>query len=662
MRHDDQVKVALSLKKDLVLNSGWEIKCEVEEIRDFIVKALTLGMEIPIDEALRDMLSSYDYGFSLTEPVYQIVDGRYQPKGLKTRPPHSFRFEIDAKGQLLEIKQHTSREDKSFSPNIFIHHVYQPEFGNPYGKSDLRAAHPAWTGKKFIFRMMATYLERFANPTVVGKYDKNMDTNEINRFHSMLRSMQNSTTLTIPEEAMVDIIQTNRDSTDAYIKAINLCNMMMARSILVPDLLGIGGGETEGGSFALGNTHYKLFLKMLDKDKTVLQRLITLRLVQPLVKVNFGEYDCAFEFRPFSEENELEFQRIWIEAVKGRIFEPNPEEINHLRAQLRYPQGPVNLTQPQIPAGPFGESNRDGTRRAERPANGDQGDKPKLASKTLDYRLRREVTAYEMKVDFAQVAETLEIHEHRVTPKLKTAGSQIYRDWIEQVRDSGLIRRFQPEKMNDLKPRFLKDMNVVVKRFFKDLYADASQEAAHELLNRKLTLKFEHEPMLPEEFLTYLEAESFKIVGDYATEVTKRMRNILSRGIRDGLAESELVKLLREEAGDISEHWLSTVIRTKTTEVYNQARKIYWETDEIAKEIVKAYEFSAILDERTSEVCERLDGKIFEISEYTDKVTPPLHFNCRSLLVPVTKFEPYTPDAPVDIDSLKDIGGGLIAG
>ena len=40
MRHDDQVKAVINIKKDFVVNTGWKIECEDEDIRDFVTNSL----------------------------------------------------------------------------------------------------------------------------------------------------------------------------------------------------------------------------------------------------------------------------------------------------------------------------------------------------------------------------------------------------------------------------------------------------------------------------------------------------------------------------------------------------------------------------------------------------------------------------------------------
>lgn len=50
---------------------------------------------------------------------------------------------------------------------------------------------------------------------------------------------------------------------------------------------------------------------------------------------------------------------------------------------------------------------------------------------------------------------------------------------------------------------------------------------------------------------------------------------------------------------------------------------------------VEQFEFVATLDNRTSDICQEMDGKVFKMSEREIGVNvPPLHCNCRSTTVP----------------------------
>lgn len=677
MKDDDQVKAALAFKKDAIINSGWRIVCdEKPEIAEFITDNLDNKLEDyelgkSFDETLRDMLSAFVYGFSLAEPIHELnEENLYEYKAIKVRPPHSFRFDIDRFGNIKEIIQSTDLGESKFKPSQFLHYVYQPEFGNPYGKSDLKAAHAAWAAKKFFVRFFAMYIERFASPTVIGKYKAGMDQNEVSRFNTVLKTLQNSTTFAFPEDVAIEFLQNERDATSSYTTGLEMFNTWIARAILVPDLLGVSGAKTGGGSYALGETQFKLFLTTIEKERKSLSKKITLKLIRPLVKANWGNFNCYFEFQPITHENEIEYSKLWTEFMKSRIVKPSEDEINHFRRSVKFPEGPVELQEP--PPNPLAEKDPDKYNDS-MDENGEgmdedkeekNGQTKKVASEEDEEKKEmslnfRELTAYEKTINFSEIRKVLETSEEKITPKLRTAGKAIQADLIDQIRTKGLIRRFEPEKLNAIQPRFLKDMNVVMKNYFLGLFRESYNRAQKEFFPNT-TKKFSDAEILPEEFMDVIEAETFKSVGDYSMDMTKRAKNVLVNGMKSGLSEEQLIAAIKEEMASASERWLQVVVRTKTTEMFNEARKIYWETDEIAKEIVEAYEFSAILDDRTSEVCEELDGKVFEKGEFIDRITPPLHFNCRSLLVPITRYQDYSLDNAPSIEKLQKLGGNLI--
>lgn len=653
MKDDDQVKAAMSIKKDMVINTGWQVVCDDETIKEELetsIEEINKGKFYGgFDAFLRDVLSAYEYGFSMSEVLFKLEAGKYWPKSCAVKPPHSFEFDIDDFGDVTNVRQVGSSSRLDFKPGYFMHFAYQQEWGNPFGKSDLKAAHTPWKAKKFFIRMFAIYAERFGTPTTIGKFPKNYGTSEIAQFNTILKSIQNNTTLAIPDDALVDFIQTARDGSDVYTKGMDMFNTWVARSILVPDLLGISGEKTSGGSYSLGDRQFNLFLQTIANDRRILESKINEKIINPIVKANYGDTVIAkFEFLPYSEEDSLEMSKTWADAVQGKIFKPNEQEVNHFRRSVGFPEGPVEIPAADPAPAPFG--NKPEGKPEEKKMSGDCGHA---------HTYKREMLPYEKKCNFTEIAKTLNDSEEMLVPQIKRAAKLIYTDLVQQVKDKGIMRRFEPAKINALAPRFLKDMNMVFKTNFRDLFKKSYKDAQKEIFPSSTKYAMEDD-MLPGEFLKVLEAESFKMVGDYANEITKKVKNSVMQAIKQGVSESELTHILMEEGDGFTEKWAATVARTKTTEIYNQARKTYWDTDPIASQIIEAYQFSAIIDERTSEVCSNLDGKIFEKNDYTSIIVPPLHFSCRSLLVPITKFEDYKADKPIPVEKLKEWGAGLI--
>ena len=79
----------------------------------------------------------------------------------------------------------------------------------------------------------------------------------------------------------------------------------------------------------------------------------------------------------------------------------------------------------------------------------------------------------------------------------------------------------------------------------------------------------------------------------------------------------------------LSNKQIQTVVRTTVNQVQNAASQAVYSAN---KDVTGQYQYVATLDARTSSICQRLDGQMFE---YDQGPVPPQHFNCRSTTVPI---------------------------
>jgi SPP1 gp7 family putative phage head morphogenesis protein len=85
--------------------------------------------------------------------------------------------------------------------------------------------------------------------------------------------------------------------------------------------------------------------------------------------------------------------------------------------------------------------------------------------------------------------------------------------------------------------------------------------------------------------------------------------------------------------------YLNTLARTNVFEAMNEARYAEFASPELG-DFVQALQFSAILDDRTTDICREMDGHVHRAdSQVWDRYRPPLHFNCRSVLFAVTAID-----------------------
>lgn len=131
--------------------------------------------------------------------------------------------------------------------------------------------------------------------------------------------------------------------------------------------------------------------------------------------------------------------------------------------------------------------------------------------------------------------------------------------------------------------------------------------------------------------------ERFIAKHDEATR--ERIEGAIRRGYFEGQTTEQIVRVIRgTKAGNYADGIIGetrrharTVAHTAVQHVAHVARL---ESMRANADIVKGYRWVSTLDSRTSEVCQSLDGREFELGEGP---MPPAHPNCRSTVVPVLK-------------------------
>lgn len=108
-------------------------------------------------------------------------------------------------------------------------------------------------------------------------------------------------------------------------------------------------------------------------------------------------------------------------------------------------------------------------------------------------------------------------------------------------------------------------------------------------------------------------------------QLADELKDTLAEGFLTGASEQKMVKRIRERF-KVGAFEARRLIRTESTYITEQAKLETYKAIHAEK-----YEYSALLDNRTSKICRKLDGKKFKVSEaQAGKNYPPMHPFCRS--------------------------------
>ncbi|HGP8003885.1 TPA: minor capsid protein [Streptococcus pneumoniae] len=170
--------------------------------------------------------------------------------------------------------------------------------------------------------------------------------------------------------------------------------------------------------------------------------------------------------------------------------------------------------------------------------------------------------------------------------------------------------------------------------FYSDLMKDSYYKATFDLQQQTgIAYGFSG---LPESEIKYL--QSFSWVGDgstYSTDIWKNTGKLTS-SIKDELLMSLMTgRDTRETAQAIAERFnvgqndARRLVRTESAFFHNQMELLSYEEADIEK-----YIFAAVLDKRTSRICQEHDNQVYDRDKAVPGVNcPPMHPWCRSTTV-----------------------------
>lgn len=121
-------------------------------------------------------------------------------------------------------------------------------------------------------------------------------------------------------------------------------------------------------------------------------------------------------------------------------------------------------------------------------------------------------------------------------------------------------------------------------------------------------------------------------------KLTDWLNTDLPRHMASGSSIERISKDLSKKL-DVSYNNAVRLVRTEVNYISNQSSMDSYKSSGV----VEKYQILATLDDRTSDICRDMDGKIFDVKESKVGVnTPPFHVRCRTTTVPYFEDEDYS--------------------
>lgn len=628
MRRDDQIKVAMRFKKSAILNTGWDIvspqKDKTDKPTEFIKNTLN-KMNMSFTKRLYSILSALDYGFSVSEKIFTEQENNIAITDIKTIKPHDLEFVQDDYGNLYGIEQDTN----PLPIDKFIIFTNDFEFENYYGTPELDAAYRAWWLKDNAYKWLAMLLERLGIPPIFALYEPSFysKTTELQKLYDTLTNLQTATVAAIPKYQNKDrgesldfwTPELAGNVSSVFIPALEMLNRDISRALLVPGSLGISPEENVG-AYSKSKVHFDVFMLQIESIRQDLEsHIVQKQIIEPLIDLNFNipkeEYPI-FRFNPINDEVRLDYFNTWKTLLDANAVKRRIEDEKHIRSKLGFPDDTTE------------EVNDDN----EIPSD----------NANMQFSLSREPNKYEKKIDFEALDKKLTSKEIILKEQLKETLVSEFEKIKSKLRKAKTINEIK------LTTSFKSNIEKIITNNLKSAAKDGSKDAK-ETVKRQIGSKFKADVGWNEKAaIKWLSQYALNTAGVLTDKLQIQINFVIANAIKTGKALPDIINDLEDlllpyigndnvidDVSVIEPYRLETIARTGMTTAYNQGALVTYRDPDVI-EWVAGVEYSAIMDSRTTEVCRHLNGRVFKVDDSDmDILTPPNHYNCRSVLVPI---------------------------
>ncbi|MBQ3395474.1 MAG: minor capsid protein, partial [Synergistaceae bacterium] len=167
----------------------------------------------------------------------------------------------------------------------------------------------------------------------------------------------------------------------------------------------------------------------------------------------------------------------------------------------------------------------------------------------------------------------------------------------------------------------------------------------------------EWQEVIPESAVNWLKDYVPKLAGVLSADVLEKTREVIRGSMMTGSTLQERMKALRESSDVLlrmTDARIETIARTEITRADSMGRLIEMK----GNDDVIGVEFSAIMDDRTTEMCAERHGLVMRLDDpRLPENTPPIHPRCRSMLLSLTVYD--YPDGVLTSHEFDEVHSGI---
>jgi phage gp29-like protein len=391
LERDGHVAAVLQKRRLALVSREWHVDAgdespEAERVAELVLGALRA---MPFDQAVEDMLAALLVGVSVLEIIWQVQGDALLPALLLPVDPKRCGFR-DAEGtaELRLLTKSNTLTGEPVPDRKFIVHRNGGRYGDPWGLGlGHRLYWPVFFKRQGVGFWLSA-LEKFGQPTALGKYPNGTSEAEQNRLLQALQAMTSESAVTIPDGMIVELLEAQRaGSFDSYRTLASYMDDEISK-IVLGETLSTSVGSS--GSRALGDVHNAVRLEITRADADRIAGTLQASLVRWIVELNLPGYAGPLPrlWWDVSEPEDLKGRAERDTRIKELGFAPTDDYIRDTYGEgweraAPPPAPPPAQPLPSALAAAFAEA-AVARRRSTMPAADDGRDAPQELAQQLD--------------------------------------------------------------------------------------------------------------------------------------------------------------------------------------------------------------------------------------------------------------------------------------
>jgi len=584
---------------------------------DFIINNFTApkeqgGMSTPLPLVIADMTRAVFEGYRFYEKVAQIIkEGPYEGligwQKLAPRDADTIQIRVDKYGGFMGGHQEATFGEETVDVNIppekSMLFTFRKEKHQLYGESILKSAYYHYDKKHKLYYIAHKTAEIEGMGVRLLKPLKQLDSTEREAAEEAVDNMGINSRLTLPPGYDMEWIFGGKGKDGMPL--IQHHNLMMAKSAM-QSFMSLGT-EGKGGSYALGKTQAEWYSMFIESILRQMEATINTYAIPQLIKWNFGTNAYpTLRFNPVEDRAGELLKAVFTEISKKDLTvipDGFVKEVIDKTAENLGLEYAVTSTE---------KTNEDAKKMTEK-------EKVNLEDR-VESKFWRSLTQAEKSVDFEGIENKMKTQEKELADRMNVIFEKeipIVSEEVKKLVDAG-----KEKQIKKIELPFQDELRELIKEKYTNIFQFGKLKAADEL--KKASPKTDNK----------IKKAIDKKVKEFMDTHKKNVLEHISENVKN-IPKQEGVKLQEfESVTEVVDNSLSSMVAATFASLVistglNSGRDATF--DEYANDISR-YQYSAILDRRTCNVCMSLDGRVVKSTDSAyAEYEPPRHFSCRCL-------------------------------